>query len=358
LLLRQAYDGSESFSEEQVTAIELLLDAAFPADDSRAVPWIKDYHLLFGCLSCPPERLAEWTGVFATNGMTFETHYAWFELCGAGLLNAGEVEAARGVLNFGLFPGNRFACTPRGLILQAWIVLCGGWTPNPRAHEMEIYSRFIESWQRGYQSQPASQNGHSQNGKNHDPAIPDDHIQLQQMKSLIDQVQAVATGRAAPAPTEWEHYGDSRMIAQLWSSDEAARQAAARALLARLEKGTLQPPSYRTPILQAICHWVLGNDDEFLRHYAALAPQIAEHPVTAAALWRRAASIWVKQQQWNQVLKNLPSCLADLEDPFVRILLGIAYSQAAVADAARSDMRSALAKVRQARTALEQLLEQ
>jgi hypothetical protein len=145
-------------------------------------------------------------------------------------------------------------------------------------------------------------------------------------------------------------------VPALWSSEEAKRKQAAELLASATETAKMGWNEEQRLLLQALAAWVTEKDDTYIERYSCLEPLLADLPIHAADLWCRAAMIWFKQERWNEIVeRELPDCIADLSDPRMRLLMGLAYSQSAV-ETAKNDVRGALVKVRQARSTLQELL--
>ena len=96
----------------------------------------------------------------------------------------------------------------------------------------------------------------------------------------------------------------------------------------------------------------------FSNVYSDLEGVLDELPVHGPGLWAAAASIWFQQGDWQRILEGtLPDCVADLADSQVRLLTGLAYARAAAADSLDQDFRSAVRRIEQAQSTLDDLLQ-
>jgi hypothetical protein len=110
-------------------------------------------------------------------------------------------------------------------------------------------------------------------------------------------------------------------------------------------------------VVRALLAWTLDNENAFLDDYAVLEPILDQIPLDGPATWLAAARIHFRRKNWKSLLESdLPDCVSDLSHPGVRLVIGMAYAQAAVEDARRGDVRQAQQKVRQARSTLEALV--
>jgi len=140
----------------------------------------------------------------------------------------------------------------------------------------------------------------------------------------------------------------------LFSKDGSVRAAAGAAIHTATEARNASWIGAQRSLLIALAAQASGADDRYLEQYAALASHLDELPVLGADLWLAAATLWCHQKAWSRLLQgDLPSCVADLESPRARLLIGLAYAGEAAEAASRDDTRKALHHLNRARSTLE-----
>ena len=82
-------------------------------------------------------------------------------------------------------------------------------------------------------------------------------------------------------------------------------------------------------MIRSLSCWVGRRADEFLEAYQALEAGL-DAAREGSRLWLAAASIWFHRENWKRLLVDeLPSSVADLADPAVRLIIGFAYARSA-----------------------------
>ena len=164
----------------------------------------------------------------------------------------------------------------------------------------------------------------------------------------------------APGPIRWDQgpLGPWWLVPQLWSTDEHERTRAATVLAEATGDETSPWDNEQRWMIRSLSCWVGRRADEFLEAYQALEAGLDDLPVEGSRLWLAAASIWFHRENWKRLLVDeLPSSVADLADPAVRLIIGFAYARSAISNYADGDIHSSLQKVQQARATLAELVE-
>jgi hypothetical protein len=147
-------------------------------------------------------------------------------------------------------------------------------------------------------------------------------------------------------------------ITDLWAPEGTPREQAAEILSQAIQEAN--PASYwsgvQIDLLAALSNWLQNRDDDYLKFYECILPQLENLPVDPRHLWLAAASIWFWRQDWQTLLeRELPPCVEDLWYHPARLLMGMGYARAA---AAAKDERQAAPLARQAKELLSPLLTQ
>jgi hypothetical protein len=155
----------------------------------------------------------------------------------------------------------------------------------------------------------------------------------------------------APAVEPWPEFGEAASLPLLWAEDAALRQQTAAALAA-VDSGASLPARFA----RFAAAWLTRQDDLCLELYAHLAADLGRLPSPAPAVWAAAGSIWLRRKQWKPlIVDKLPPEVRDLGHPEARLIVGVAYAQAA-AEQTRSDAAAAGRRLQLARETLEPLL--
>jgi hypothetical protein len=148
-------------------------------------------------------------------------------------------------------------------------------------------------------------------------------------------------------------------LAGLFSTDAAERQPAVEAIAAAMSGAPATWDADQRAVLRAVIAAERRDDDELLAAYAELAPRLDRLAIRGADLWFAAARIWYRRKTWQVLLHDdLPAAVADLEDPRVRLLIGLAYAAQVVEAAAREDTRKASQELQRARSTLSALCQE
>jgi len=182
---------------------------------------------------------------------------------------------------------------------------------------------------------------------------------VQRWQQLLARAAALADSAGAPLPpARWPELGPtpSEVLPDLWSADQDRRVRTATEIAPACTTDSSWTDAQRS-VVRAIVAWTLANENAFLDEYAVLEPILGTIPIDGPALWLAAARIHFGRKNWKSLLESdLPDCVSDLSHPGVRLVIGLAYTRAAVEDAQRGDVRKAQQKVRQARSTLETLV--
>lgn len=329
LRLRRAYSLTSTADDRIATlnSSELLLGAASGGAPGR-VGWAAPQLALCRLLVCPDADLD------AVRASIRSTDAAWSHVVAHRLVAAHRVADAEAILD--PHDGESVARRSRRarLLLRSWRLVTSVWTGGetsleglaPCAGELEAFNASFD-----------------------DPTI-------EVWRGLL--AETLRCGRTATAPRTgmWPaSVAPLDQIDALWSADADVRHHAAQSLRQALVP-IRHDSSIQHVLLCGLTEWISGNDDGFLESYARLTPQLPRLPVEAASLWNAAASIWYRRRAWNNLLEDdLPDCVEDLAHPRTRLLIGLAYANAAADASVKGDLRHALRNVRQARVALEEL---
>ena len=334
LLLREYSDAIPGIGAD-IQEINALL-----RQGSQTVDWCSSYQLLHRLLAGPTEQLDAVASELAAMDAASDRPSAWRQLLLRRYLVAGApTKALHLAADHPDDPSPEFVRTR--LILRSWALveqLAAAPAPSELAIAVEAAAALI----REIDAVPAAAAEH-----------------LSQWRFFLGQSIALAHAPdAASAADAWRDLAPQPWaeLPALWSSEEPLRQQAAGELRALLDLAKSPAWARSHLVLRAICDWILGNDDEYRTAYAALQTDLDVLPIRGVSLWLAAARIAFARHEWGELLQGeLPPCVADLAEPNVRFLLGLAYARAAAEDAARGEARGALQKVRQARTTLNDI---
>jgi hypothetical protein len=147
-------------------------------------------------------------------------------------------------------------------------------------------------------------------------------------------------------------------LPHLWSGSKEERVQAGESLAAAVCSEDGGWNGHQRCLLMALSSWVGGRHDAFLDVYSELESVLDELPVRGPSFWVAAASLWFQRGDWKRIIEgSLPNCVADLADSQVRLLTGLAYACAATADSLNQDFRSAVRRIEQAQSTLDELLQ-
>jgi len=317
---------------------ELFAAAAGPAPISPQ--WSGALQRLHELLTCPDAELERQRESPAGGPAPEASKVPWIQLLAHRWLRAGKPGDA-----LSLYAGNRVADGPdwyarADLILRSWHLLHTLALAQPAGEDLRQALATLSEELQVYGSRGG------------------DGL-VQQWQRLLARAAALADSARAPLPpARWPELGPipCEVLPDLWSADQDLRVQAATELAPACTTNSSWTDTQRS-VVRAIVAWTLANENGFLDEYAVLEPILETIPIDGPALWLAAARIHFGRKNWKSLLESdLPDCVSDLSHPGVRLVIGLAYTRAAVEDAQRGDVRKAQQKVRQARSTLETLV--
>ncbi|HYH67193.1 MAG TPA: hypothetical protein VD866_21030, partial [Urbifossiella sp.] len=307
------------------------------AGAAREVEWATPFELLFRFLTAPSSARPGLESQALDLVPDPERRRPWIQVLAHRILEWGEPVTAQSALEqcapFGGTEGHRRS----RLILAAWDAARRAWDwPARRAELTTLATDFA--------------------GLADGPEI------FRRWRVLIGEAARLA-GAPADTPvdaTAWRPLAPWPFAAlpDLWSADAKERGRAAAEVDALLPADGSPWSGPEREALRAVVAAALGKDDDLLAAYAALDPDSADLAVDPAGLWHAVGTVWFRRKNWKALLEgDLPECVADLADPHVRLLIGLAYAASTAAAAAADDIRNAVQKAKQARATLEVLVD-
>jgi hypothetical protein len=146
-------------------------------------------------------------------------------------------------------------------------------------------------------------------------------------------------------------------VVRLWSNDPQQRTDAAKELQSVINNDGIAWSEPQKLLISCLTARELTIEDEHVKQYEYLEPILDELPVSGVEMWLSASRIRLQRKDWKSLLESeLPDCVADLSNPQVRLIIGLAYTIAAADDCVKGNMRAALQKIRQAQDNLEALI--
>jgi len=387
ILLRKLYVQAIEDIQNRNDEVEALIKVA-SVNPLNCIKWSHTHGILYSLLVCPEEQLSARYSEILSTYKTPEQALPFLQVITRRLLGARRADEAREVLEIlkdeGSFAKNCSWYWRTRQILGAWHLLRRVWSPyklpeqsvidaevrNIQAKHMDnktafdIWSAVESKLRREALAVCISQEVFQEIPdyiKQIDSSLSDDSDEimwrwrflLQQALVLSDSLEPVFEADLWQKLEPWP----GAYLPGLWASNPEEQTRAAQMLASFIESEQLAWNREQRVLLQALIAKATGDEDVYLENYQLLEPVIEDLPVEASSLWLEAASIWFRQKDWKQLLEGkLPECIVDLSNPQVRLLIGLAYAQAA-ADDGLKDARRAMQRVRQARSTLEQLID-
>ena len=334
--------------------------------------------LLHSLLTAPPQDLQNIEAKIDELGPSVRQAFAWSQITTCRLLELREPDRARKVLeSHNIHDAPAWHVRTRK-ILQAWFLCKHVWMPGSLSDRQQVEleaGRIVKENETASASQ-AEDGEVSRADRGPSPQIlaavkalsgwfqrsefaVDDSV-AGHWQCLLDQVTSLCEEDSSMwYDQRWEQLQPWPMAAipALWASRNEMRTQAADVVATSLEAGDLGWQEEQRTLLRTLTAWIRNRDDEYLETYTALESVLEALPVRGVDLWLAASTLWFQRKNWQQLLEtNLPACVADLADPNVRVLIGLAYARSACEQTANGDERSALRTARRARATLEEFV--
>jgi len=333
-------------------------DGVFP-DSPATIPWSRRHAMLQRALLCTKEQVDGVRSAVVAAWGGSERADAWFQVIARRLLQAGRPREAGTLLD-----STDLAAAPAWnrrsrLILRAWQLLGSVWSPpvnRSREENGAIERQDTASAPGGIleQIRDCAQKIEQLSTAGNDEDLRRWHFLIERARALGYDERREIAGEAWGALAGWP----IAALPHLWSGSKDERVQAAESLAAAVGSAEVGWNDHQRRLLTALSSWAGGRHDAFLDVYSELESVLDELPVRGPGLWVAAASLWFRRGDWNRILEgNLPNCVADLADSQVRLLTGFAYARAATADCLNEDFRSAVRRIEQAQSTLDELLQ-
>lgn len=372
ILLRRVYGAVDSDGELDGDDPGLLFEIALR---DGGIGWCVPLHRLYKLLTAQSDDIACLRDEVVSSVPRVETVLPLLQVGAYRLLSAGRPAEALGMVE-------RDASSPMGRsyrktlsVLRAWSLLSNVWSCYKEPDQASVREEVERLRSSGCDDENVWEVAETALREKAVHAsiswdtLGDMDACARDMTDLIDEdpfvrgwkcllEKAVEIGKTGVLDCDWGVLSESCLsyLPAIWSDDPDVRSTAASNLGPSVEAAALNWDDHQAALLRALCAWVSGDDEGFLDCYSRLEPVIENLPVDGPSLWFGAASIWFGNKSWGQLLEGkMPDCVADLSNPQVRLLIGLAYAQSAADDGLKKS-REALVKIRQARNALEPLL--
>ncbi len=226
-------------------------------------------------------------------------------------------------------------------ILEAWHCLSRIWTPdsNSLIEENESEDDYLSPFYR-YAEKPGSVSQES----------------VEQLKKCLEELGKACKGAEDSECNAWK----SRIEMAL---DIVSREESSEQIINGNELGMLRPEErngwndQQRYMAEAVDALSKGEMEYYIESYDELTPFLDELPVDGIDLWLSAARQWFESGNWEMLLESdLPQCVADIADPRVRMIIGLAYARLSAAQAARGKIHKAVTTMRRARGTLEPMV--
>ncbi|MBI4602186.1 MAG: hypothetical protein HY721_09520 [Planctomycetes bacterium] len=378
ILVRRAYAAGSTAGGSGEKVGELL------ERGGKSIGWCAPYASLHRILSWPAAGLGGLRREVDSLGGGSRGALPFVQLYARRLLEAGKLQGAWEALAGRALEGAPSSLRTR-LVLKAWRVLSRVWRPveapahdaiarearkvweetgrgrDDRTNWFEAERRLLEKARAGRVSMESI--GEAATCLEElDLAFPStEDAVLRRWRYLL--ARAVEIGRSPPSfdPGSWRELAPwpGASVAGLWAADPARRAEAAGEVLAALGTGRGSAAAWReepAALLGAICAWLHCRDADYLEAYSRLEPILDRLPADVD-LWLAAASAHFRAKRWSKLLKDdLPACVADLADPRVRLLIGLAYARETAESVVKGDLAKAREGERKARSALQEII--
>jgi hypothetical protein len=164
---------------------------------------------------------------------------------------------------------------------------------------------------------------------------PDDNV-INAWKSILTCSQQVIRNRSIEISDLSDlplNGGKSPLghIASLWSNDESRRSPAVDFLSRSMKSDTIRWEKIQRNMIGALLSKILAGENEYLQFYNELFPVLDDLPVDGRIVWLEAAHIWYRRRDWSELIDGaLPACVEDMEYEDARLVMGMAYTHAAL----------------------------
>lgn len=374
LLLRNFYEGS--FTGAPDASIGPLLSAAAEAD-----PAYRPVQFLHSLLTSPLPGIQDIGVQVAELPNSARQAFAWSQVMARRFIESHKPHKAQAVLESHDVQDAPAWHLRTRRVLQAWFLCKHVWMPDSASDRQNVEREVVRILQENEVSAIGSADEEadapvcnagvspqflaafealSRWFEQHN--IPADNSVLRNWQYLVAQVPNLCEANDDTWDVaRWERLQPWPMAAipVLWAGHPVQRSKAADMLAASLENRNPGWYEEQQLLLNALLAWARNRDDEYLETYASLESALEDLPVREPDLWLAASMLWFQRRNWRQLLDtDLPDCVADLADPNVRTLIGLAYARAACEQSVKGDERTASRKARQASATLEELVPQ
>lgn len=333
-------------------------DETFP-DGPLSISWSRQHAMLQQVLLCPKEQVRGVQSEVVADHRGREHADAWFQVLARRLLQVGLPREASTLLDSTDFTAAPAWNRRSRLILRAWQLLSSVWSASidhsvngngdpTRQGTVDALSGVRE------QIADCAEKIEQLSTVGSDEGLRRWHFLIERARELSCDHGRDIVGEAWGALADWP----IAVLPHLWSGSREERSRAGESLSAAVcsEDGAWNVHQRR--LLTALSSWAAGRYDVFLDAYSDLENVLDELPVRGPSLWVSAASLWFQRGDWKRILdSSLPNCVADLADSQVRLLTGLAYARAAAADSLNQDFRSAVRRIEQAQSTLDEVLQ-